>query len=162
MAVLNALRHQRSFHRGQAGSRAGSRNVLNALRHQRSFHMDNAGDSAGQQMCSTPCGIKDRFTFPLQRSPAPRTVLNALRHQRSFHYNDKVIGLNRPECSTPCGIKDRFTRTGEIARMFLRCAQRLAASKIVSQLLTSGLLQSQCQCSTPCGIKDRFTALHAR
>ncbi len=36
-------------------------------------------------------------------------------------------------------------------------AQRLAASKIVSQGQAFGIIQSGYRCSTPCGIKDSFT-----
>jgi len=61
--------------------------------------------------CSTPCGIKDSFTFD---------IMQALK--------------NFVKCSTPCGIKDSFTTAAALTGIRKESAQRLAASKIVSQV----------------------------
>ena len=178
--VLNACRHQRSVHPGvqlgpdpaasaqrlsasKIGSRGGCipigviRSVLNACRHQRSVHPSTIPSLAIARQCSTPVGIKDRFT----------TVGRE--------------GSNRcQECSTPVGIKDRFTCRRFFGRLPLACAQRLSASKIGSRspvvnsryffevlnacrhqrsvhACSRRLMPERTRCSTPVGIKDRFT-----
>ena len=89
-SVLNACRHQRSVHRDdQARQRAERRAVLNACRHQRSVHASSYGVLCWVPVCSTPVGIKDRFTLL-----RPGVMAMAVK------------------CSTPVGIKDRFTGGG--------------------------------------------------
>ncbi len=60
--------------------------------------------------CSTPVGVKDRFTrFHCVDLANFGIVLNACRRQRSVHA--VIFGKSDPtvECSTPVGVKDRFT-----------------------------------------------------
>ena len=131
--MLNALRHQRSFHTAHCWLSCVLQFVLNALRHQRSFHHWRVSPD-----------FPDVF------------VLNALRHQRSFHRRSDGKANEKKKCSTPCGIKDRFTDFLHERSKIERSAQRLAASKIVSQ--RGGEEYTEwVKCSTPCGIKDRFT-----
>ena len=104
--VLNACRHQRSVHaiaktllnayrsaQRLSASKIGSLEhnievyafpVLNACRHQRSVHPCRRRARRSMQ-CSTPVGIKDRFTHRQQQC------------------RQRVL------CSTPVGVKDRFT-----------------------------------------------------
>ena len=154
--------------------------VLNACRHQRSVHGDHVRLAEPARTCSTPVGIKDRFTFDGPGDRQVAVVLNACRHQRSVH-SEQMTSLHRLEvCSTPVGIKDRFTRgtrKGWLAQYVLNAcrhqrsvhihsdrrggaccasAQRLSASKIGSHHIAIGVKRAQ-RCSTPVGIKDRFT-----
>ncbi len=107
--------------------------------------------------CSTPVGVKDRFTRLPDRLPSR-------------------VGW----CSTPVGVKDRFTRGPPFAKTPQTSAQRLSASKIGSrnpspfgvgdgvcaQRLSASKIgsratgqerRSEFECSTPVGVKDRFT-----
>ena len=59
--------------------------------------------------CSTPFGIKDRFTYRVTALLPLDDVLNAFRHQRSIHMTILRHATNLVLCSTPFGIKDRFT-----------------------------------------------------
>gem|GEM_PF-6728509 len=130
--VLNAFRHQRSFHPEPQVRQYYTRHVLNAFRHQRSFHTIKRVGTWILGMCSTPFGIKDPFTiflienfyinikcstpfgikdpFTQKRQIQLRShpVLNAFRHQRSFHTSQYILTARH------------------------RCAQRLSASKILS------------------------------
>ncbi len=204
--VLNACRRQRSVHpccqqrsawpspgaQRLSASKIGSllhmssqgarRQVLNACRRQRSVHATYRTRGSGCNSCSTPVGVKDRFTWPCRTSLAMSS-----------------------KCSTPVGVKDRFTggrrinwsectsahrlsasqigslhqvdtdggiisgaqrlsasKIGSHSRG-VRCgehrwrAQRLSASKIGSQGSTVSTSLTLVLCSTPVGVKDRFT-----
>ncbi len=87
--------------------------VLNAFRHQRYFHITGALYMLG---------------YPLR-------VLNAFRHQRYFHARlIPNVKASAWLCSTPFGIKGTFTRRSSARRaVACRCAQRLSASKVLSQ-----------------------------
>ena len=106
--VLNALRHQRSFH-SSTTAKASRRSGAQRLAASKIVSHISSPLVISFLMCSTPCGIKDRFTSSLvlarptslraQRLAASKIVsrfrkfpllpleqvLNALRHQRSFH-----------------------------------------------------------------------------
>ncbi len=132
--------------------------MLNACRRQRSVHCKTWVGYYPESLCSTPVGVKDRFTCPgtalqplLERAqrlsaskigsryrnyerPRRQTVLNACRRQRSVHL-DWLLLTKRPEkCSTPVGVKDRFTWTDLCPASW------------------------RTECSTPVGVKDRFTS----
>ncbi len=133
-------------------------------------------------MCSTPVGVKDRFTISGSSPQFARSmVLNACRRQRSVHVPGRRHHFAMPRCSTPVGVKDRFTGMSASTWPEATSAQRLSASKIGSPRCTAsrrrraGVLnacrrqrsvhRSQCfstlltsECSTPVGVKDRFTA----
>ncbi len=85
--------------------------------------------------CSTPVGVKDRFTPRLTLSGPVSQVLNACRRQRSVHLRRSKAVLIWNGYSTPVGVKDRFTLLLESIRSSLGCAQRLSASKIGSRQL---------------------------
>ena len=105
--VLNAFRHQRSFHPRRAGRASDAVRVLNAFRHQRSFHENRPA--------------------PYRRRLA---VLNAFRHQRSFHTRCPPLASRCAVCSTPFGIKGVSTAGLDIWRPLApNGAQRLSASK---------------------------------
>ena len=108
--------------------------MLNALRHQRSF-----------QTNSLPYMLKTL------------KVLNALRHQRSFQARGVKLCGNCIWCSTPCGIKDHFRKKAHANVPTGVRAQRLAASKIISEAVFFGATLFFFLCSTPCGIKDHFS-----
>ncbi len=97
------------------------------------------GSLALADRCSTPVGVKDRFTL-VAAQPAGRGlgVLNACRRQRSVHVRRAVIISRQFECSTPVGVKDRFT------------GERVGGAPW------------DAKCSTPVGVKDRFTGCRLR
>ncbi len=108
--VLNACRRQRSVHAPGPRRPQPRIRVLNACRRQRSVHRKTGSYQSSGVSCSTPVGVKDRFTrVPGSPFLSAFGVLNACRRQRSVHYNLAAdmggIGL----CSTPVGVKDRFT-----------------------------------------------------
>ncbi len=84
--VLNACRRQRSVHTNCCAIIATWLKVLNACRRQRSVHECEDVAYEGPYECSTPVGVKDRFT--------------KLLWQRTYDTDG---------CSTPVGVKDRFT-----------------------------------------------------
>ncbi len=95
--VLNACRRQRSVHPVHRYSLRQYKDVLNACRRQRSVHSHcRLVGAVGGRACSTPVGVKDRFTPPAASK-----------------------FLRRMACSTPVGVKDRFTHAGFHA--FLPC-----------------------------------------
>ncbi len=158
LLVLNACRRQRSVHSLRLGRRRLRRGgVLNACRRQRSVHCSGAAALNWAWVCSTPVGVKDRFTFCGRGTQA---------------YSGR--------CSTPVGVKDRFTEASPLIATAVASAQRLSASKIGSHSATSWFIghsdvlnacrrqrsvHSACEstgigairCSTPVGVKDRFT-----
>ena len=84
-------------------------------------------------MCSTPFGIRGRFT--------------SMRIRLA-----EYVG----RCSTPFGIRGRFTVAFRTKASRLVRAQRLSASEVGSPLNARvQLLESAC--STPFGIRGRFT-----
>ncbi len=87
--------------------------------------------------CSTPFGIKDHFTRKRHCCRCKHMlVLNAFRHQRSFHPDTRPYTKASPWCSTPFGIKDHFTAGKQAQHTLTTSAQRLSASKIISQIKT--------------------------
>src|SRR6185503_4210412 len=112
--VLNAFRHQRYFHSRRSLCHAQDRRVLNAFRHQRYFHIATwLRHFMVVVLCSTPFGIKGTFTPVMNRSGATHTVLLT--------------------CSTPFGIKGTFTKKLSRPMPQSTSAQRLSASKVLSQ-----------------------------
>ena len=134
--VLNACRHQRSVHMRHckdtyrlsgaqrlSASKIGSPilleksrgryDVLNACRHQRSVHLAGRFISNGHYTCSTPVGIKDRFT------------------QGETPHREKLSSAQRLSASK-IGSPTNAGSTGS----YLGSAQRLSASKIGSHRKT--------------------------
>ena len=131
--------------------------------------------------CSTPVGIKDRFTPSLVRTDALSNVLNACRHQRSVHAdcscNSPILcdGAQRLSaskigsrsathflsslrwCSTPVGIKDRFTTCSQSSYDAKRGCSTPVGIKDRFTIYPSTEAPPSATCSTPVGIKDRFT-----
>ncbi len=160
LLVLNACRRQRSVHSLRLGRRRLRRGgVLNACRRQRSVHCsgaaalnwawvcstpvgvkdrftaDHIGNLCWWCVCSTPVGVKDRFTLLLGIPSIPKSrVLNACRRQRSVHACNLPTANECEQCSTPVGVKDRFTATITAMQFLEASAQRLSASKIGSRL----------------------------
>ena len=147
-----------SLRKGQSYEQ--QRDVLNACRHQRSVHQPAPTGNFFPASCSTPVGIKDRFT---QKGGKGGTLCYGCstpvgikdRFTASMWFRFLLVCW----CSTPVGIKDRFTDAsiGMIGAM--ACAQRLSASKIGS--LCGRVNRDDrwhAMCSTPVGIKDRFTS----
>ncbi len=156
--VLNACRRQRSVHRGDGGFAAHGGEVLNACRRQRSVHEPYCLMVPASEKCSTPVGVKDRFTCSRSRllfvadscaqrlsaskigSPCKgfdvdfvRRVLNACRRQRSVHEGSRDHLTLRSWVLNAC----RRQRSVHILSAFgfssnPGCAQRLSASKIGS------------------------------
>ncbi len=88
----------------------GQSEVLNACRRQRSVHKVGIEAPQTVTMCSTPVGVKDRFTT----------------------FNEGTVSISAG-CSTPVGVKDRFTVGLQFAGVRSGSAQRLSASKIGSR-----------------------------
>ena len=133
--------------------------VLNALRHRR-WNQSLTGWTIGALKCAQRLAaskmesVRHNRRQGLQKERAQRLaaskmesgqarprlqqkiiVLNALRHRR---WNQLSVGrvVSQPEeCSTPCGIEDgiRAPMTARAGR-WVKCAQRLAASKMESVL----------------------------
>ena len=130
--------------------------MLNACRHQRSVHVMVFSRFANAFVCSTPVGIKDRFTRVRRRCRGRGWCAQRLSASKIGSLDDASTDGTHQMCSTPVGIKDRFTdRSGRPLRRALS-AQRLSASKIGSPARRRGA-QTAAKCSTPVGIKDRFT-----
>ncbi len=108
--VLNACRRQRSVHTDKPVAVLLRFEVLNACRRQRSVHFVLLLYFFYFKECSTPVGVKDRFTNLLKVTVIQVVVLNACRRQRSVH-------SSLPESGSPL-------QAG---------AQRLSASKIGSR-----------------------------
>ncbi len=83
--VLNACRRQRSVHADYSKHLEAIHEVLNACRRQRSVHLTSRRHVPIVCMCSTPVGVKDRFTRCRRWSVCFCCVLNACRRQRSVH-----------------------------------------------------------------------------
>ncbi len=84
--VLNACRRQRSVHTNCCAIIATWLKVLNACRRQRSVHECEDVAYEGPYECSTPVGVKDRFTINRENTTYRfGRVLNACRRQRSVH-----------------------------------------------------------------------------
>ncbi len=185
--VLNACRRQRSVHTSASpasrpclicaqrlsaskiGSHEGSchrrprGDVLNACRRQRSVHLSSGGTGYSAGTCSTPVGVKDRFTKIL---PA-------------------IVGCKVP-CSTPVGVKDRFTNVPygscvEAGNVLNACRRQRSVHRTDSYFLSCrfrvlnacrrqrSVHAQRCKrdraglvCSTPVGVKDRFTTSRRR
>ena len=108
--------------------------------------------------CSTPVGIKDRFTAPGRdrRQPAGR-VLNACRHQRSVHASSRRSVFSSFACAqrlsaSKIGSRNRIKKFSKIHKVLNACRHQRSVHA-VSQLEA----WSKMLCSTPVGIKDRFT-----
>ncbi len=134
--MLNACRRQRSVHAAGGVEVLAPDGVLNACRRQRSVHTRripcipsmsraqrlSASKIGSHQLfrvfnrvairCSTPVGVKDRFTRIASVTPFQARV-----------------------CSTPVGVKDRFTWNCSTISSSSRRAQRLSASKIGSRIV---------------------------
>ncbi len=90
--VLNACRRQRSVHDLTTVPADDADGVLNACRRQRSVHLNVLTGDNGLGACSTPVGVKDRFTSHFTARPAHFPVLNACRRQRSVHRGNRCVG----------------------------------------------------------------------
>jgi len=84
-------------------------------------------------------------------------VLNASRHHRYFHQAQSFISCTNFSCSTPRGITGTFTAGVPRDEQRIGCAQRLAASQVLSHNFNVIRLASSV-CSTPRGITGTFTA----
>ena len=202
--VLNAFRHQRSFHLLNGCDASWKQDVLNAFRHQRSFHFCTSLDMLafpGAQRLSASKIISPRSCSPTklptraQRLSASKIISRsqvlqgcAERHWCStpfgikdhFTYVSQIQGRQVSKCSTPFGIKDHFTAVLCGCLLYMLGAQRLSASKIISQIKivtkmpvifvlnafrhqrsfhSEGIagINGIIRCSTPFGIKDHFT-----
>ncbi len=108
--VLNACRRQRSVHDVTHYRLVSDRRVLNACRRQRSVHAEKAQGYYVEFKCSTPVGVKDRFTVlrGLVEQLADRcSTPVGVKDRFTFLYHKALHG--EPQCSTPVGVKDRFT-----------------------------------------------------
>ena len=94
LEVLNAFRHQRSFHRQEPFMLVRQGCVLNAFRHQRSFHYQNSSCPLVGFKCSTPFGIKGVSTARKRRREA--AVQGAQRLSASKEFPLEKAGLLRP------------------------------------------------------------------
>ena len=85
-------------------------------------------------------------------------LLNALRHHGGRHVMTAPEAAVRLGCSTPCGITEGVTRR-PISRCSCRTAsaQRLAASRRASRVLSGRDFGRFGRCSTPCGITEGVT-----
>jgi len=110
-----------------------ARLVLNASRHHWYFHVEPRRTQHLLKLCSTPRGITGTFTIDGPRSLLIPQVLNASRHHWYFHYDDSLMLTPVMKCSTPCGITGTFTRQMSKVLQPSECAQRLAASLVLSQ-----------------------------
>ena len=120
-------------HIGPYGSgRAGDTCSAQRLAASRIISVGHDRLASGQCVCSTPCGITDHIGRRLRLWLHPRLVLNALRHHGSYR---DVPGFHLTIRSS---------------------AQRLAASRIISDTLAAIGLDGDSQCSTPCGITDHI------
>ncbi len=109
--------------------------MLNACRRQRSVHIESQILRNFDVLCSTPVGVKDRFTK-----------------------SARISGIFPLSAQRLSASKIGSQRSGERRPSLWGCAQRLSASKIGSQWhrLRPG---TRYGCSTPVGVKDRFTPL---
>ena len=115
------------------------------------------GDESGVFPCSTPCGIKDRFTtMTIADYQQPKSAQRLAASKIVSHIDlvEKKTGI---KCSTPCGIKDRFTPPIVGFRAYYNLCSTPCGIK--DRFTTGGLalISRMFSCSTPCGIKDRFT-----
>ena len=107
--------------------------VLNACRHQRSVHLSIGAATAHSYMCSTPVGIKDRFTRSHPGRSAAASCAQRLSASKIGSPTGKIDMRWPIKCSTPVGIKDRFTFCSVATAACGDRAQRLSASKIGSR-----------------------------
>ena len=109
-SVLNACRHQRSVHPSITATRARASPGAQRLSASKIGSPETTDGRFCMKWCSTPVGIKDRFTHELPGQAHGDEVLNACRHQRSVHKTARTTMTTLSVCSTPVGIKDRFTK----------------------------------------------------
>ena len=133
--VLNACRHQRSVHAFEGAGPGSPFLVLNACRHQRSVHASPPAGVDSPVQCSTPVGIKDRFTRRLPAPASAQSVLNACRHQRSVHCPQVQHSIGQRTVLNAC--RHQRSVHHSLYSYLSQCAsaQRLSASKIGSQFL---------------------------
>ncbi len=157
LGVLNACRRQRSVHTHPTFSPETVFTVLNACRRQRSVHTVIGWSAQRRKVCSTPVGVKDRFTR------RPRKASRC--HSRAQRLSASKIGSQYgacqrlqmvTACSTPVGVKDRFTLLPgrQIGRSQVLNACRRQRSVHVDSFIAQN---ATAKCSTPVGVKDRFT-----
>ncbi len=131
--VLNACRRQRSVHTNVRCGLVATGNVLNACRRQRSVHLLILCHFFGVPTCSTPVGVKDRFTNHRQMAiPPSLTCSTPVGVKDRFTVAMVDLPHMAARCSTPVGVKDRFTNPIASWCPLVRSAQRLSASKIGS------------------------------
>ena len=123
--VLNAFRHQRSFHSKKPGSYGRKTWCSTPFGIKGVSTGADLGVITHDLMCSTPFGIKGVSTLVAGHAAPPVVaVLNAFRHQRSFHtpiwnYGGEIFNV----CSTPFGIKGVSTWTPTVAgRIDVACS----------------------------------------
>ena len=123
--------------------------------------IDLAKDQGG--LCSTPFGITDFFTRPLDTPFSRRgpRVLNAFRHHGLLHQSFGSCDRGSPAgvCSTPFGITDFFTieRCVPLAEIGVPGAQRLYRHHGLLHVAGFAVGMVVLLCSTPFGITDFFT-----
>ena len=107
-------------------------------------------------MCSTPVGIKDRFTGMNRPVISCRRCAQRLSASKIGSHPEAKDVKQWFGCSTPVGIKDRFTvdRLRHCQTHFVLNACRHQRSVHLFSALAAGCSR---KCSTPVGIKDRFT-----
>ncbi len=85
-------------------------------------------------MCSTPVGVKDRFTTTWPGGRLGGRCAQRLSASKIGSHGPAKTGPHASwGCSTPVGVKDRFTRDANGIKKPRGCAQRLSASKIGSR-----------------------------
>ena len=137
--VLNALRHQRYFHAALIALSAAAK-ISGAQRlaasEVLSFESVIISVKAGQ--CSTPCGIRGTFiVIPLCQLPSQVKCSTPCGIRGTFITANGSRSRRLITCSTPCGIRGTFILppNHEIGE-FIGCAQRLAASEVLSWRLS--------------------------
>ncbi len=96
-------------------------------------------DQPAASACSTPVGVKDRFTRSARLSRASSTCAQRLSASKiGSRAQGKHAARAQRSCSTPVGVKDRFTMLACAAhKQDARRAQRLSASKIGSPFIAT-------------------------
>ncbi len=133
VCVLNACRRQRSVHAKHARGHRTAKKCSTPVGVKDRFTRKHSSCASMAKMCSTPVGVKDRFTP--SSPPAWRSGPRAQRLSASkigSHGGQVPDGTGIDRCSTPVGVKDRFTVSRRGPRPWPSCAQRLSASKIGS------------------------------
>ncbi len=182
--VLNACRRQRSVHSYATACGGCDTIVLNACRRQRSVHWTDTPCPLRSKMCSTPVGVKDRFTrctdeprtavrsaqrlsaskigslFTNRRRGHDARVLNACRRQRSVHLKSRCIDSLVAEVLNACRRQRsvHFSTRSTTSPPCETCSTPVGVKDRFTKGVTCPFCGSR-KCSTPVGVKDRFTGM---